>query len=118
MTEDSKQVAWEQSKIETLPQKPTTFIEQLMSTPYGEPIIEEPDWDMIELVQQAVESLPQPYGLLVKLVFYDRYTYNEITEMMGYSSKSHTWYHVQKGVRLLQEELLKHRTIKERYDNH
>jgi DNA-directed RNA polymerase specialized sigma24 family protein len=114
---DKDQTAWEQSKIETLPDTPKTFIEALMSAP-ADYQLEEPDWELIDLVQSAVECVTQPHRMLLKLVFYDRCTYNEITEMMGYSSKSHTWYHVQKAVGMLREILLTDPTIKERYDNH
>jgi len=72
------------------------------------------DWVAIEQINQAIDQMREPYGLLLRMVFYDRYSYNQITEMMGYSSKSHTWYHVQKGVRLLKEMLMTHPNIRER----
>jgi len=73
------------------------------------------DWLAIEQIDDALNELEQPYQLLLRMVFYDRYTYNQITEMMGYSSKSVTWYNVQKAIRLLKEAMLAHPNIREKY---
>jgi len=101
--------------LEERPSTPSSTIESLMMG--GDGTIQEPDWELIETVTSKVTQLPQPQQTLLQLVFYDRYTYNEITEMMGYSSKSHTWYHVRKALAMLEEELLKDETIRRRYDD-
>jgi DNA-directed RNA polymerase specialized sigma24 family protein len=101
-------------EVNSIPSQPSSFIEELMMV-QGEVNHPFTDWVAIEQINQAIDQMQEPYGLLLRMVFYDRYSYNQITEMMGYSSKSHTWYHVQKAIRLLKEMLMTHPNIRERY---
>lgn len=94
---------------------PRTEIERLME--WGDsPAPEEFDHDIIDIVESCIQQVPEPHRQLLRLRFADQMTYNEITQLMGYSSKSHTWYHVQKAIRILKELLLIDPTIRRKYD--
>lgn len=105
-----------QRLLESIPAQPSSMIEMLMMG--GDDQQVGPDWTTIELVQECVQQLERPHQTLIELVFYHRYSYNEITEIVGYSSKSHTWYHVRKALDELKKKLLEHPQIREMYDNH
>lgn len=93
---------------------PTTETERMME--WGDyPAPEEADWEIVDIVESCVDQVPEPHRTLLKLRFSDQYSYNRITELMGYSSKSHTWYHVQKAVEMLKEILLIDPTIRRKY---
>jgi DNA-directed RNA polymerase specialized sigma24 family protein len=111
---DEQQFTWHQAAVEATAAQPTLDIEWLMQN--GDPPADTADWDMIETVAQTLTKLPENYRILLQMLFYDRFSYNEITEMCGYSSKSHTWYHVQKALAMLKEELVKNQKVRDRYD--
>jgi DNA-directed RNA polymerase specialized sigma24 family protein len=100
---------------ELQPHKPTTDTERLMD--WGETPTPETDWELIDIVESCVDQVPEPHRTLLKLRFSDQYSYNKITEIMGYSSKSHTWYHVQKALNMLKEILTIDPTIRSRYES-
>ena len=98
------------------PYKPTSEIEKMME--WGEyPTPQEADWNIIDIVESCLDQVPEPHRTLLKLRFFDQYSYNKITEIMGYSGKSHTWYHVQKALKMLEEILTIDPTIRKKYDN-
>ena len=101
---------------ELQPYVPTTETERLMewgdSTSHSET-----EWHLIDIVESCVDQVPEPHRTLLKLRFSDQYSYNKITELMGYSSKSHTWYHVQKALNMLKEILTIDPTIRRRYED-
>lgn len=111
-------LTWEQSAVENAADMPRSDIEWLMQL--GDQPTDTTDWDIVDIVQDCTERMTPQYKMLIQMLFYDRYSYNEITEMLGYSSKSHTWYHVRKALVELKQLLLEHPTIKETYghDNH
>jgi DNA-directed RNA polymerase specialized sigma24 family protein len=98
------------------PYKPTSDIEKMME--WGEyPTPQEADWDIIDIVESCLDQVPEPHRTLLKLRFFDKYSYNKMTEIMGYSGKSHTWYHVQKALKMLEEILRIDPTIRKKYDD-
>jgi DNA-directed RNA polymerase specialized sigma subunit len=74
----------------------------------------ETNWSIIDIVNQEVNNLAETDRMLLQLHFFERKTYNEITEIMEYSSKSVAWYAVQKALACLQVKLLRHPTIREK----
>lgn len=115
---EEQSLTWHQSLVENAADMPRSDIEWLMQL--GEQPADTTDWGLVDLVQDCTEHMTPQYKLLIQMLFYDRYSYNEITEMLGYSSKSHTWYHVRKALVELKQLLLEHPKIKELYghDNH
>lgn len=99
---------------EHLPEQPTDFIGQMMSV-FGDPVNYEPDWELVDAVRACVDMLEGEHKMLVELLVYDKYSYNEITEVMGYSSKSVAWYQMRKALDQLKVLLLENPTLKERY---
>jgi len=102
------------NRVDLVAATPSSDIEELMMVE-GEVNHAPTDWLAIEQIADAIDKMEQPYKALIRMVFYDKYTYNQITEIMGYSSKSVTWYNVQKGIRILKESIINLPNIKERY---
>lgn len=115
---EENEYTWQQAAVENAAAGPSTDIEWLMQLPYGDHAADTTNWEMVETVAQTLAKLPDQQRVLLEMLFYDRYSYNDITEMLGYSSKSHTWYHVQKALRMLKEELLKNHTVRRMFDDH
>lgn len=97
---------------EHLPDHPQHFWEQMLSK-QGYPVDYDPDWDIVEAVQQCVERLDDTDKTLIQLLVYDKCSYNEITEIMGYSSKSVAWYSVRKSLEALKVLILEHPLLAE-----
>lgn len=100
--------AWEM--IDTIPQPIDTPLEALMM--WGEPQFSQPDWNVIHIVAEALESLPPAQRLLIKLVHYERLSYSELTELLNFSSKSQAWYRVRDSMKMLEYKLLEYPTIR------
>lgn len=77
-------------------------------------IDEETNWTVIDIVNEAVHSLAETDRVLIQLYFFERKPYSQITEIMEYSSKSVTWYAMQKALGNLERKLLRHPVIKEK----
>lgn len=102
------------TNLEFQPHVPTTDIERMME--WGDsPTTPEFDQDILDIVESCIQQVPEPHRQLLRLRFSDQLTYNEITKLMGYSSKSHTWYHVQKALGMLKEILLIDPIIRRKY---
>lgn len=98
---------------EHLPDNSRTFWEQMLSK-QGDPVDYDPDWDIVEAVQQCVAQLDDTDKMLIQLLVYDKCSYNEITETMGYSSKSVAWYSVRKALTALETLILEHPQLAEK----
>lgn len=98
---------------EITPVEPSSFIEQMMMLAEADIIDNKTNWAIIDIVSQEVNNLAETDRMLLQLHFFERKTYNEITEIMEYSSKSVAWYAVQKALACLQVKLLRHPTIRE-----
>jgi DNA-directed RNA polymerase specialized sigma24 family protein len=101
---------------EHLPDKPTDFWEQMLTT-IGDPENYEPDWEMVEAVRYALTLLEPEDKMLIELLMYDKFSYNEITETMGYSSKSVAWYKTRRALEKLKEPLLEQIEIRRKYSD-
>lgn len=99
---------------EITPVEPSSFIEQMMMLAEADIIDNETNWTIIDIVHDEVNNLAETDRMLLQLHFFERKTYNEITEIMEYSSKSVAWYAVQKALACLQVKLLRHPTIREK----
>jgi DNA-directed RNA polymerase specialized sigma24 family protein len=114
-TDDEWADAFREDRIETIPYKPRTETEKLME--WGDYPEEEINWEELDIVLACVDQVPEPHQTLLRMRFFEQLSYNTITEMMGYSSKSHTWYHVHKALNMLKEILLIDPKIAKKYDN-
>jgi len=101
---------------EHLPDSVTDFWGQMM-TVVGDPVDYEPDWKIVEAVRYALTQLEPEDKMLIELLMYDKFSYNEITETMGYSSKSVAWYKTRKALEKLKEPLLEQIEIRRKYDD-
>ena len=99
---------------EITPVEPSSFIEQLMMLAEANIIDDETNWAIIDIVSNEINHLAETDRMLLQLYFFEHKTYNEITEIMGYSSKSVAWYAMQKALACLQVKLLRHPEIKEK----
>jgi len=99
---------------EITPAPPSSFIEQMMMLAEADIIDNETNWVAIDIVSTEINNLAETDRMLLQLHFFERKSYNEITEIMGYSSKSVAWYAMQKALGNLQRKLLRHQTIKEK----
>ena len=99
---------------EITPVEPSSFIEQMMMLVEADINNDEPNWDIIDAVASAISHLGDDDKMLIQLYYYEHKTYNKITEIMGYSSKSVAWYAMQKALACLQVKLLRHPEIKEK----
>ena len=82
--------------------------------PEADIIDNETNWALIDIVSQAVHSLGETDRMLLQLHFFERKSYNQITEIMEYSSKSVAWYAMQKALGNLERKLLRHPSIREK----
>jgi len=99
---------------EITPVEPSSFIEQMMMLAEADIIDDETNWAIIDIISDEVNNLAETDRMLLQLYFFEHKTYNEITEIMEYSSKSVTWYAMQKALACLQVKLLRHPEIKEK----
>ena len=99
---------------EITPCQPSSFIEQMMMLAEAGMIDNETNWALIDIVSTEINNLAETDRMLIQLHFFERKSYNEITEIMGYSSKSVAWYAMQKALGNLQRKLLRHPTIREK----
>jgi DNA-directed RNA polymerase specialized sigma subunit len=97
---------------EITPVEPSSFIEQMMMLAEADINNDEPNWDIIDAVANAISHLGDDDKMLIQLYYYEHKTYNKITEIMGYSSKSVAWYAMQKALDNLERKLLEDTTIK------
>ena len=74
----------------------------------------ETNWTLIDIVNETVHSLAETDRMLLQLHFFERKSYNQITEIMEYSSKSVAWYAMQKALGNLERKLLRHPSIREK----
>ena len=58
-----------------------------------------------EQVCDAVEALDEPYRTLIELVYWQRATYQEAAEYMGYNSRGNAKHHVLQAERKLRKAL-------------
>ena len=113
--DDAYDYEFREEPIETIPHVPTTETEKLMQ--WGDFPEDELDWDELDIVLACVDQVPEPHQSLLRMKFFEQLSYNEMTEITGYSSKSHTWYHVHKALDMLKEILLIDPSIRKKYDN-
>lgn len=99
---------------EITPDEPSSFIEQMMMLAEADIIDNETNWTLIDIVSEEVNNLAETDRMLIQLHFFERKSYNQITEIMEYSSKSVAWYAMQKALGNLQRKLLRHPTIREK----
>ena len=99
---------------EITPVPPSSFIEQMMMLAEADIIDNETNWVIVDIVNETVHSLAETDRMLIQLHFFERKSYNEITEIMEYSSKSVAWYAMQKALGNLERKLLRHPTIREK----
>jgi len=99
---------------EITPVEPSSFIEQMMMLAEANIIDDETNGAIIDIVSNEINHLAETDRMLLQLYFFEHKTYNEITEIMGYSSKSVAWYAMQKALACLQVKLLRHPEIKEK----
>ena len=97
---------------EITPVEPSSFIEQMMMLAEADIIDDETNWAIIDIVSNEINHLAETDRMLLQLYFFEHKTYNEITEIMGYSSKSVAWYAMQKALGNLERKLLEDTTIK------
>lgn len=58
---------------------------------YGSPEDYEPDWEMLDIVAEVVDSLsPQDRDIVIG-VYYMRMTFEELAAHIGTKAKSHAW---------------------------
>ena len=82
--------------------------------PEADIIDNETNWTLIDIVSQEVSNLAETDRMLLQLYFFERKSYNQITEIMEYSSKSVAWYAMQKALGNLERKLLRHPSIREK----
>ena len=99
---------------EITPDQPSSFIEQMMMLAEADIIDNETNWTLIDIVSNEINNLAETDRMLLQLCFFERKSYNQITEIMGYSSKSVAWYAMQKALANLQRKLLRHPIIREK----
>lgn len=51
----------------------------------------EPDWDAIDAVTSAMSLLTEEERWILYRIFYDRVTYEELTNNLGIKARSHAW---------------------------
>lgn len=71
----------------------------------SKPIVADIDHTLGDVVRKAVEELDEPHRSLLELSFWQRATYQEIAEIMGYGSKGSAYFHVHKAMEVLRRKL-------------
>jgi DNA-directed RNA polymerase specialized sigma subunit len=67
-----------------------------------------PPHEAIEAVTQAMSMLKEEEQWILYRIFYDRTTYQELTNNLGIKAKSQAWTKTQTALKNLKKELLKH----------
>jgi hypothetical protein len=88
-------------------------IEELMQPFWDRP--SDPDWNLIDIVQEVVHALEEPHRTIIELVFYDRTPYSELTTALGIKSKGHAWRKAQRAMSEFKKTFQNHPKIKETY---
>lgn len=76
----------------------------------------EPDWELLDIVAQAVSELSPQDQQALQGIFYDRHTYEELAPILGTKAKSHAWRKTNKALDNLMLKLVTNKTfMKEGY---
>lgn len=67
-----------------------------------------PPYEAIEAVTQAMSTLKEEEQWILYRIFYDRTTYQELTNNLGIKAKSQAWTKTQTALKNLKKELVKH----------
>lgn len=79
-------------KYEPVARAGTSEIELLMQPfMYDSPEDYEPDWDILDIIAETVESLSPQDKEIVVGVYYMRMTFEELAAHIGTKAKSHAW---------------------------
>lgn len=60
---------------------------------------------LADLIVEAVDDMPEPYRQLIEMRYWERLTYREIAERMGYNSRGNARHHVWAAEKKLKEIL-------------
>lgn len=100
-------------KYEPMASVGASDIEELMQPFWDRP--SDPDWNLIDIVQEVVHALDEPHRTIIELVFYDRIPYSELTTALGIKSKGHAWRKAQRAMSEFKKAFQNHPQIKETY---
>lgn len=82
-----------------------------------EPADLEPDWNKIDAVTEAMSMLDEEERWILYRVFYDRVTYEELTNNLGIKARSHAWRKTRLALEKLKTILLNNPQFKNMKDD-
>lgn len=74
------------------------------------PFAEKPDfqWEILDAVTECVNQLNEKDKVLIMAVFYDRKTYEELTQVANVKAKSHAWKNTRRAMMNLKKIMEAH----------
>lgn len=81
---------------------------------YGEEV--GPDYEMLEIVRECMDKLSTQDQEILFTIFFDRETYQKLTDTLNIKAKSHAWRKTRKAMDRLKEQLMEHPRFKEKWD--
>lgn len=77
----------------------------------------EPDWNIIDAVTEAMSMLSEEEQWILYRIFYDRVTYEELTNNLGIKARSHAWRKTRLALEKLKTILLENPQFHHMKDN-
>lgn len=84
--------------------------------PYEMGDYEEPDYELLDIVRECMDKLPDKDKEVLFTIFFDRETYQKAAENIDIKAKSHAWRKTRKALDKLREHLMEHPRFKEKWD--
>lgn len=63
------------------------------------------DQDKKDTISRIVDELPEEYRLIVEAIVYERLTYRDAADRLGYKAHSQVYYKFEEALELLRQEL-------------
>lgn len=67
----------------------------------------EPNWDLLDAVDEALSTLTESEQEILRIIFFDRETYENLKDSIGLKAKSHAWRKTQAALANLESALRK-----------
>lgn len=88
---------------------------ELLMMPFvnGEPEDYENNWDHVDAVNECIALLDDEEQTIIKALFWERRTFEDLAGIIGVKAKSHAWLKAQQAVARLKEKLEEHPMFQE-----
>jgi DNA-directed RNA polymerase specialized sigma24 family protein len=84
----------------------------MMPFVYGDPEDYENNWEHVDSVNECIAQLSEEDQIIIKALFWERQTFEQLAKTIGVKAKSHAWLKAQQAVARLKEKMEEHETFR------